>query len=176
MNQIKAVRTAKGISQADVAKALHISRQAVSLYEKGKREPRIETWKQLSKFLGVPVEYLQGRSESISNPIASMNKELNDTLSARLTKMLPAIPVSHLTNTQKAALMGLITYIEKLQATGLPDNSIDLAVALTTMSSNFPPVFDDHEEMEGEKAANKHSFAKFVDSYYKNAQFVQPQK
>lgn len=63
MNRIKEVREQKGFSQSDVAKNLGITRQAVSLYEKGRREPKLETWQKLADFFGVSVPYLQGISD-----------------------------------------------------------------------------------------------------------------
>lgn len=62
MNRIKKVREEKGFSQSDVAKNLGITRQAVSLYEKGDREPKLEMWQKLADFFNVPVPYLQGVS------------------------------------------------------------------------------------------------------------------
>ena len=44
MNRIKEIRQEKNLSQTDIAKALGVTRQAISLYEKGDREPKLETW------------------------------------------------------------------------------------------------------------------------------------
>lgn len=60
MNRIKEIRQEKKLSQKDLAKKLNISQQAISLYEKGDREPKLETWEKLADFFGVSVPYLQG--------------------------------------------------------------------------------------------------------------------
>lgn len=60
MNRIKEVREEKKLSQKDLAKNLNISQQAISLYEKGDREPKLETWQKLADFFDVPILYLQG--------------------------------------------------------------------------------------------------------------------
>lgn len=60
MNRIKEIRQEKNLSQTDIAKALGVTRQAISLYEKGDREPKLETWEKLADFFGVSVPYLQG--------------------------------------------------------------------------------------------------------------------
>ena len=59
-NRIKELRKIKRVSQSDVANALHITRAAISLYEREKREPKLETWQKLASFFHVSVPYLQG--------------------------------------------------------------------------------------------------------------------
>lgn len=59
-NRILELRKKKKVSQGDVAKALNVTRQAISQYETGDREPRLETWQKLADFFGVSVPYLQG--------------------------------------------------------------------------------------------------------------------
>ena len=67
MNRIKEIRMKKGISQSDLAKKLGTTQQALSLYERGKREPKLKTWQKLANFFNVPVTYLQGLSD-VSDP------------------------------------------------------------------------------------------------------------
>lgn len=59
-NRILELRKKNKVSQGDVAKALNVTRQAISQYETGDREPKLETWKKLADFFGVSVPYLQG--------------------------------------------------------------------------------------------------------------------
>ena len=59
-NRILELRKKKKVSQGDVAKALNVTRQAISQYETGDREPRLETWQKLASFFHVSVPYLQG--------------------------------------------------------------------------------------------------------------------
>lgn len=61
-NNIRKLRLEQNVSQAELAEVLKISRQAISNYEKGLREPKLETWKKLADYFTVPVEYLQGYS------------------------------------------------------------------------------------------------------------------
>lgn len=60
MNRIKELREKNKISQADLAKYLGVTRQSISLYERGDREPKLETWQKLASFFGVSTIYLQG--------------------------------------------------------------------------------------------------------------------
>lgn len=59
-NRIRQVRKKRGISQEKLANSLGITRQAISQYEIGNREPKLETWQKLANFFNVPVSYLQG--------------------------------------------------------------------------------------------------------------------
>lgn len=60
MNRIKELRKSHGLSQTELARETGISNQAVSFYENGKRQPKIETWQRLAKFFNVSVPYIQG--------------------------------------------------------------------------------------------------------------------
>lgn len=66
MNRIKEIRERKGIGQKELAEKINTSQQAISLYETGKREPRLETWKKLANFFGVSVPYIQGIEPKLS--------------------------------------------------------------------------------------------------------------
>lgn len=59
-NRIKEIRQQKNISQSKLASELGTTQQAISFYEKGEREPKLETWQKLADFFDVPIAYLQG--------------------------------------------------------------------------------------------------------------------
>jgi len=63
MNRIKEIRIKKEISQRNLAKRLGTTQQALSLYERGEREPKLETWQKLADYFGVSVPFLQGIQE-----------------------------------------------------------------------------------------------------------------
>lgn len=76
----------KGLTQENIAKGFGITRQAISLYEQGKREPKLETWQKLAYFFGVSVPYLQGFiDDNIS--IRDLNNYEQDAYE-RITDML----------------------------------------------------------------------------------------
>lgn len=52
------IRKIKKYSQQKVAMDLSISREAISYYENGKRNPDIETLCKLSKYFNVSIDYL----------------------------------------------------------------------------------------------------------------------
>lgn len=65
-NRIKELRKKSKLSQNDIAHKLKITRQAVSFYEKGERNPSEATWKELADYFHVSVPYLKGQYSKAS--------------------------------------------------------------------------------------------------------------
>ncbi|MDY5628910.1 helix-turn-helix transcriptional regulator [Limosilactobacillus coleohominis] len=61
-NRIAELRKHKGLTIQQVADGIGVSNGTISRYEKGSREPKLETWLKLANFFNVPVSYLQGVS------------------------------------------------------------------------------------------------------------------
>lgn len=70
-NRINEMRTKKGLSQKEFAKAFSdfikndenvksVSYATISRWERGENEPKIETWNKLSDYFHIPVSYLRG--------------------------------------------------------------------------------------------------------------------
>ena len=55
---LKAIRKAKHLNQQKVAVDLNISREALSYYENGKREPSLELLVKMSDYFNVSIDYL----------------------------------------------------------------------------------------------------------------------
>ncbi len=55
---IKLIRTARGIKQKDLAAALGVSANYISLLEKGEREPSLAALRKIASALGVPTTVL----------------------------------------------------------------------------------------------------------------------
>ena len=62
-NRIKELRLKTGLTQEQLAKKVGLSEQAISFYELGKRNPKIEKWQKIADYFGVSVPYLQGYAE-----------------------------------------------------------------------------------------------------------------
>lgn len=87
-NRLKELRHEKNLSQTDIAKALGVTRQAISLYEKGDREPKIDTWQKLADFFKVPTEYLMGiTNDRVTLTVNDLNPAEEDAYK-RITAML----------------------------------------------------------------------------------------
>ena len=55
---LKIIRKKKNLNQQKVAMDLNISREVISYYENGKRNPDIQMLKTLSKYFGVSIDFL----------------------------------------------------------------------------------------------------------------------
>lgn len=76
MLRLEELRKNKGISQDTLAQDLNMTQQRISAYEKGKREPDIETIKQFAEYFDVSTDYLLGKSD-IRNPEKIDEDKLN---------------------------------------------------------------------------------------------------
>lgn len=57
------LRKEKQLSQKEIAEKINISQRAYAHYEKGDREPNIETMIRLADYYKVSLDYLTGRYE-----------------------------------------------------------------------------------------------------------------
>ncbi len=53
-----------GLSQSEVARAVHLTQQAIDNYEKGMREPKGAILAKLARLYGVSTDYLLGLADS----------------------------------------------------------------------------------------------------------------
>jgi len=114
--QIKLLRKTRGMSQEDLAKAIGVSKQAISAYETEARDPNPEQRAKLAEFFGLSEAGLFGAPscspeilEALQNPIAvqglllinKSDKDLRDAIRA-LLDILP-----NLTPDKRQALLAL---------------------------------------------------------------------
>lgn len=64
---LKLIRKERKLNQLKVAMDLNISREALSHYENGKREPSLEMLQKMSEYFGVSIDYLITGSEYSKN-------------------------------------------------------------------------------------------------------------
>ena len=58
MKGLRIIRKERNLNQLKVAMDMNISREALSHYETGKREPGIDMLNKLSKYFNVSIDYL----------------------------------------------------------------------------------------------------------------------
>lgn len=58
---LKILRTESNLTQTEIAKKINVSQRAYSFYEKGEREPSIETLIKLAEYYKIPLDVLVGR-------------------------------------------------------------------------------------------------------------------
>ena len=65
MKGLKTVRKERNLNQLKVAMDLNISREALSHYENGKREPSLDMLNKMSKYFNVSIDFLINGEEFI---------------------------------------------------------------------------------------------------------------
>lgn len=76
---LKSLRTVKGMTQEELAKALNISRSTVGMYENGSREPDYETLEAIADYFNVDIDYLLGRTNLTTRMINPFSVNPLDT-------------------------------------------------------------------------------------------------
>lgn len=72
---MKRLREQSGLSIAKAAEALGMPKSTYSSYEYGRSEPDIETLSKISKYYGVSVDYLIGKSGTSDNPMLTAKQK-----------------------------------------------------------------------------------------------------
>lgn len=62
-NRIAELRKEKHLTIQQLADEIGVANGTISRYEKGSREPKLETWMKLAEFFNVPMSYLTGVSD-----------------------------------------------------------------------------------------------------------------
>lgn len=75
-NRIRELRAKKNISQAQLAHEIGMTKQALSYYELGKREPKLATWVKLANYFSVSVGYLQGIEDKYTGVMADSERQV----------------------------------------------------------------------------------------------------
>lgn len=64
MNRLHALRKSRGVTLEKISDETDISVSSLSRYEKGERNPKINTIRTLAEYFGVSSDYLEGRYET----------------------------------------------------------------------------------------------------------------
>ena len=77
--RIASLRQTYGLSQAELAKRLHISTSAIGMFEQGRREPSVDTLIALSREFGVSLDYLlSGRPDTVRD-VSALHRLVEDS-------------------------------------------------------------------------------------------------
>ena len=83
--RLKAARTAKHMSQQALADVIGKSLNTVGLYERGLRQPSLETLCRLAETLDVSCDYLLARTEA--KKTAKMSEAADENLAMRVSRI-----------------------------------------------------------------------------------------
>lgn len=64
--RLRQLRTARDLSQMEFSKQIGISKSSVNMYERGEREPGLETLERIADYFNVDMDYLLGKSETVN--------------------------------------------------------------------------------------------------------------
>lgn len=62
-DRFKQLRTERRLSQQNLADQLGFSKSSVNMYERGEREPGLESMETIADYFNVDLDYLMGRSD-----------------------------------------------------------------------------------------------------------------
>lgn len=77
---IKKARKGIGLSQKELAKALHVSDKAVSAYEVNRAAPPFETIKKISQITKKPITYFDTGNDNLDDTIATKLESVENEL------------------------------------------------------------------------------------------------
>ncbi len=78
--RIASLRQSYGLSQAELAKELHVSPSTVGMYEQGRREPGVATLVELSRLFEVTLDYLVAGQPDTVQDVAALHQMLEDSI------------------------------------------------------------------------------------------------
>lgn len=61
--RLRLLRNKKGLSQAEFASQIKISKSSVNMYERGEREPNFSILEKIADYFNVDMDYLLGKSD-----------------------------------------------------------------------------------------------------------------
>ena len=84
--RLKELRVSAGLSQQALADATSISKSSINMYERGDREPGLDTIEAFADFFNVDLDYLLGKSDTprktlITNSAQTITTDEQDLLS-----------------------------------------------------------------------------------------------
>lgn len=65
-SRLRQLRTARSLSQMDFSKQIGISKSSINMYERGEREPGLETLERIADYFNVDMDYLLGKSDIVN--------------------------------------------------------------------------------------------------------------
>ncbi|PEH06936.1 helix-turn-helix transcriptional regulator [Lactobacillus sp. UMNPBX4] len=122
MNRIKKLRERQNIGQKELAQKIGVTQQAISLYEKGQRKPKFETYIKLAKFFNVPVTYITGMSDvkdmkvydNFENWLEHVAVEYSDSKGAKVARNEAMALAREITLKQFDALFKAVEYSDSV--------------------------------------------------------------
>jgi len=98
LQKLKELRDERQITQTEIANALHITQKAYSYYERGEREPSIQTLIEIANYFNISIDHLLCREtdnyyalNSQEKRIIEKYKKLNDINKIRIEERIDTL-------------------------------------------------------------------------------------
>ena len=172
-NRIKQLRLEQHKTQKEVGKAVGLSDRAIAHYEKGIREPKLETWIKLADFFDVPVSYLQGLTIS---PYSIAQNDSFEQFAYDYGLVADGVDFDKISQQDKRKISITITDF-KLLISYLVESKIDykspdyknyLDSVLDLVNYLSTVIFDDSIQNESQRCKAMRFFNKKIDKFFKD--------
>ncbi len=172
-NRIKQLRLEQHKTQKEVGKAVGLSDRAIAHYEKGIREPKLETWIKLADFFDVPVSYLQGLTIS---PYSIAQNDSFEQFAYDYGLVADGVDFDKISQQDKRKISITITDF-KLLISYLVESKIDykspdyknyLDSVLDLVNYLSTVIFDDSIQNESQRCKAMRFFNKEIDKFFKD--------
>lgn len=178
MNRIRKCRqnkklTLKQLSEELAKQGLKISADALGKYERGEREPKLETWIKLADFFDVPVSYLQGLTIS---PYSLAQNDSFEQFAYDYGLVADGVDFDKISQQDKGKISITITDF-KLLISYLVESKIDykspeyknyLDSVLDLVNYLSTVIFDDSIQNEYQRCKTMRFFNKEIDNFFKD--------
>lgn len=74
--RLRELRNSRKLSQQELANYLGISKSSVNMYERGEREPGLDTLEAIADYFNVDMDYLTGKTSQIKN-FSKLNEKID---------------------------------------------------------------------------------------------------
>lgn len=172
-NRIKQLRLEQHKTQKEVGEAVGLSDRAIAHYEKGIREPKLETWIKLADFFDVPVSYLQGLTIS---PYSIAQNDSFEQFAYDYGLVADGVDFDKISQQDKGKISITITDF-KLLISYLVESKIDykspeyknyLDSVLDLVNYLSTVIFDDSIQNEYQRCKAMRFFNKEIDKFFKD--------
>ena len=172
-NRIKQLRLEQHKTQKEVGEAVGLSDRAIAHYEKGIREPKLETWIKLADFFDVPVSYLQGLTIS---PYSIAQNDSFEQFAYDYGLVADGVDFDKISQQDKGKISITITDF-KLLISYLVESKIDykspeyknyLDSVLDLVNYLSTVIFDDSIQNESQRCKAMKFFNKEIDKFFKD--------
>ena len=143
-NKIRELRISKNLTQQQLADELHVTKQAISKWEKGKSVPDISSIELLAEFFGVSVDYLvNDHSDEAGTKAKDASPEriikLNTLLICILAFMMAIVIIL------SSVILGVL--LRKIKR----DTSVSNAISVTGLELTYIPEYSSTEILDEDK-------------------------